>query len=362
LKLLSRVIRPVLVMVLFMLCFSSVAMAETETETQTRTASSDYGTQQYLSFAMVASRVSGTPYPVGNGSAEIRVEGTSLSVHFDAEGMAKSAHLTLVLLASGTSHSVANMTTSHDGEVEAEATVSLGIGSYSVGLQVFDTSTFSSPTQVLMSNPSAQPLSLYQSTQVSSTTTTEQAQTATTVPPVPEGDTEKGDIRTAIQSKVIPAVVDVGESGSNTFVNDGNFSISVGRYQQDGYLVSIYAANVVGPRVLLVNLTSAQARSLFSAPFQIALDGSAIPQASVLSQVLAASPGDPAQFVLVAGPTALKLLVLIPHFSYHTISIVPILVHALAAMQLYVPALLISVAAVTAVLVAAYSRRTRVEL
>ena len=360
-KVLPGAFRPFLAMVVFILCFSSVAMAETETETQDQTATSNYGSQQYLRFSMVASPVSSTSYPIGNGSAEIRVEGTFLSVHLDAEGMGRGAHLTLVLQANGASHSVANMTTSDDGEVEAEATVSLSTGSYSVGLLVLDTSTFSTPTQVLVSNPITQLLSLYQSAQVT-TTTIEQAQTATTVPPVHEGDTEEGDIRTAIQSKVIPAVVDVGESGSNTFVNDGNFSISVGRYQQDGYLVSISAANIVGPRVLLVNLTSSQARSLFSSPFQIALDGTAIPQASALSQVLAASPGDPAQFVLVAGPTALKLLVLIPHFSYHTISIVPILVHAGAALMLYAPALLISVAAVTAIMVAAYSRRSRVEV
>jgi len=40
----------------------------------------------------------------------------------------------------------------------------------------------------------------------------------------------------------------------------------------------------------------------------------------------------------------------------------PILVHAGAALLLYVPALLISVTAVTAIMVAAYSRRTRIEV
>jgi len=81
-----------------------------------------------------------------------------------------------------------------------------------------------------------------------------------------------------------------------------------------------------------------------------------------LSDVLSAPSGSAAKFVLVSGPSALQVLILIPHFSYHTISILPILVNAGAALLYYAPALLFSVAAVTAVVLVAYSRRTRVEI
>ncbi len=355
-NLIPRLARVSLVMFVVLLCLSSVAVAETETENQTATTT--YSTQSYLRFSMVPSPAPEAGYPQGNGSAEIQVQGTFLAVHFEAEGVARSAHLTLVLLADGTPHSVANMTTSYDGEVEAEATVSLAGGSYSVGFQVLDTSSFSTPTTVLVSSPSTQTLGLSQGPQVT-TSTAELTQTATTVH---EGETEDESIRTAIQTKVIPAVVEVSDSGSSAIVNDANFSVSIGKYQQDGYLVSIFASNVVGPRVLLVNLTSAQARSLFSGAVQITLDGSPISQASALSQVLSASPGSAASFVLVSGPSALKVLVLIPHFSYHAIGIVPILVKAGAELAYYAPAVLFSVAAVTIVVFAAYSRRTRVEI
>ncbi len=345
-----------LAMVVLLLCFSSVAFAETETESlSTSTTSTPYGSQEYLRFSLVPSPVSNTGYPQGNGSAEIQVQGTFLAVHFEAEGVARSAHLTLVLLANGTPQSVVNMTTSYDGEVEAEATVSLPAGSYSMGLQVLDISSFSTPKVVLVSSPSTLPLLVVQSSQVNSVT--EQSQTATTVQ---EGETEDGYIRTAIQTKVIPAVVEVGDLGSSTQVNDANFSVSIGRYQQNGYLVSISAANVAGPRVLLVNLTSAEARALFSGPVQITLDGSPIPQASSLAQVLSASPGSPARFVLVSGPSALKVLILIPHFSYHTVGIIPVAVQVEAVLLYYAPALLFSVAAVTVVVLLAYSRRIRV--
>ncbi len=353
-NLLPRLARVSLVMIVVLLCFSSVAAAETETGTATSTT---YSTQGYLRFTMIPAPVSQAGYPKGNGSAEIQAQGTFLAVHFEAEGVARGAHLTLVLLANGISHSVANMTTSYDGEVEAEATVTLSAGSYSIGLEILDASSFSTPTPILVSSPSTQPLSLSQAQQTS--TTTEQTQTATTVQ---EGETEDNSIRTAIQTKMIPAVVEVAGSGSSTYVNDGNFSASVGKYQEDGYLVSISATNVVGPRVVLVNMTSEQARSLFSGPVQVSLDGTVVPQASSLSQVLPAATGDQAKFVLVASPSALKLLILIPHFSYHTIAIVPVLIQAGTVLLYYAPVLLLSVATVTLVVLAAYLRRTRVAL
>jgi hypothetical protein len=335
-----------------LLLFSSAAFAETETETHTG---------QYLRFSMIPSPLpSGTVHQVGNGSAVIWVQGTFLSVHLYARGMAKSGHFMLVLVANGTSNSVANMTTNFDGEVEAEAEVTLGPGAYAVGLKLLDTSTFSSPTLVLIGTPMTQPLSILQSTAPTSTTSTREADHPITT--VLGGNTEEDDIRSAIQTKVIPAVVDVGASGSSVSVNDANFSVSVGRDQQDGYQVSISAASVAGPRVLMINLTSAQARSLFSSPVQVILDGARVSQATTLSQVLGAQATDPARFVLVSSNSALKLLISIPHFSYHTIEIIPILVHLGTALLVDLPVLILSVTAVSMLVVVVNSRRTRVSV
>ncbi len=338
--------------VLLILCFSAVAVAETETETATQTTGTFSGSQTLLRFAMEPSPVSETGYRQGNGTAYIEVQGTYLAVHFEAEGMSSSVHLSLVLLANGSSHSAANMTTSYDGEVEAEAAVYLAPGAYSIGLQVLDTSSFSSPTVVQVSSPQTQPLSVVQGT----TTNSESSQSVSTIQ---GGETEDDGIKTAIQDKFIPAVVEVGDSGSSIIVNDHNFSVSVGGYQQDGYLVSIYAANVAGPRVLLVNLTSAQARSLFSAPISITLDGSRVQQAGSLSEILGATAADPPRFIVVSSPSSLRLLISIPHFSYHTIAIVPIIVQLGGALLLDLPVLLFAVAAVSVVILAVHSMRTR---
>jgi hypothetical protein len=336
-----------------LLLFSSAAFAETETETHTG---------QYLRFSLIPSPLpSGTVYQVGNGSAIIWAQGTFLSVHLYARGMAKSAHFMLVIAANGTSHSVANMSTNYDGEVEAEAEVTLASGTYAVGLKLLDTSTFISPTLVLVGSPKIQPLSLIQTTSSTTTTATAGGEEHP-VTTVLGGSPEEDGIRSAIQTKVIPAVVDVGTSGSSVSVNDANFSVSVGKDQQDGYEVSISAANVAGPRVLMINLTSARARNLFSSPVQVILDGASVSQATTLSQVLGVQATDPARFVLVSSNSALKLLISIPHFSYHTIEIIPILVHVGTALLVDLPVLILSVTAVSMLVVVVNSRRTRVSV
>ncbi len=357
-KQIPRATASVVALLLLMLCFSAVSLADTETETATQTTGTLTGSQGQLRFAMVPYPLSGASgYRQGNGTADLEVQGAYIAVHFEAEGMASNVHLALVVLTNGAPRPAANMTTSNEGEVEAGASISLAPGTYSVGLEVLDTSTFASPTVILVSSPETETVTVGQGAQVTYTATGESTQPVSTLQ---GGESEDSGIRTAIQSKFIPAVVNVGESGSSIYVNDGNFSVSVGMYQQDGYLVSISATNVAGPRVLLVNLTSAQARGLFSSPVVIALDGSPVRQAAALSEVLGAKSGDPAKFIVVSTPSALTLLVSIPHFSYHTISIVPIIAQAGAALAVNLPVLLFTVAAVSVVVLAVYSRRTRV--
>jgi Rieske Fe-S protein len=77
------------VALVLLLCFQGVVMAETETETRTQTATLSFGIQQYQSFSMVPpSGSSLAGYHYGSGSARVQPQGTFLSVHFNAEGVA----------------------------------------------------------------------------------------------------------------------------------------------------------------------------------------------------------------------------------------------------------------------------------
>ena len=267
----------------------------------------------------------------------------------------------LVLIANSASHSVANMTTDFQGETEAEGYLSLPPGTYSIGLQVLDTSSFASSTVVMVSNPTTQsvtlPVAASSSTSTSTTTTSEPTQPINTIQ---GGRTEDDGIRSAIQSSFIPAVVEVGVSGSSVQLNNGNFSVSVGRYSQGGYLISITGVNGTGPRALLLNATSAQSRGLFSGPIDITLDGSTVQQASTLSQVLSPKVGDPSRFIIILTSTSLELLVTIPHFSSHLVAIAPIIAAVESTLEINLPVLVVSIIVVTALVTTVYSRRTRV--
>jgi hypothetical protein len=342
--------------VVLILCLSSVATAETEDQTQTLTTA--YTGQQYFRFSMASPAVANSSGSGGgNGSAELQVDGTMVTVHLQAEGTERSARLTLLLVANGTTHSIANMTSSYDGEVESEATLSLGPGSYLVGLEVLDASNPSAPVLVLVSIPATEMMSLSQASGQSTVQSNDQSRSVNTVY---GGTSEDDGIHNAIQTKVISAVVDVGESGSFAYATDHNFSVSVGRYQQHGYLISVFAANVIGPRVLLVNLTSPSVRSLFSNAVLITLDGGQVQQANSLSQVLGASAGSPAQFVVVSTAAGLQLLVSIPHFSFHVVEILPIIAQAAGALAVDLPVLVVGVSSVLVAAVLIFARRTRV--
>jgi len=348
---------------LALLFLGSAAVAETETETQSQTYTGT-GTgysQSSLAFTLVPSPVQGAiNYTEGNGTAFIQADGTNLYVHVHADDMARGARFSLVMMVNGVPHSLANMTTDDDGGVEGEASVSLSPGTYSLGIRVLDVSTFTSPTVVLTSSPGSSTLTLTQSV---SQTTIQGSQQPQSVSTFQGGETEDNEINGAIQSRFIPAVVDLGGSGPSVQVNDGRFSVSVGTFQQDGFVISISASNVTGPRVVAVNLTQSAARTLFSGNVVVTLDGAQVQQASTVAQVLGAKAGDPALFaVLSRGSSAFTFLISIPHFSYHAIDIFPIISQAARALVLDLPVILFSLAAVTIVITIAYDRRSRLAI
>ncbi len=338
----KKVILPLLLVLL------SSAVARTEAGTYASTTGIEGNVTQSLSFSMVPPG----PGP-GSGDAQIQVEGTTVGVQFEAEGLTSSSNLELTLVANGTSHSVANITASGEGEAEAEASLVLSQGTYSLGLVLSDASNPAAPTTVLVSSPAARTAVL--GGQIT-TQTSEQMQSVSTYS---AGEADDQNISRAIQSSFIPAVVDIGEHGSTVQVNDRAFSVSVGTYRGDGYVLSVSAKNVTGPRVLLVNLSSAVAPNLYLSSMSVTLDGAQVQQASMLSQVMGNAPGSQPLFIVISGSSGVSLLVLIPHFSAHSITIVPVLT-LIGSIILYdLPVLLAGVAAVTLVFVFVYGRRTR---
>ena len=342
----------------------AVAEAETETESHssyqsTWTNTGYQSTSPYLQglqFDIVPVPVPSNPnYTGGYGHASIQASGSTLSIHISVEGAASGARFTLVLLANGLAQSVANMTADEEGEIEAEAQATLANGNYSLGLQILDTSSFGTPTLAMTTSPSAQQLQLPVSSQTTYTQSETEGQQVNTL----RGDeSDDGEVRSAIQSTVIPAVVEVGTSGSSAQVVDSRFSVSVGSLQNNGIIVSVSAVNVTGPRVILVNLTAPEAKTLFSGSVLVTLDGVAIQQSSSVSQVLGIRTGDASMWVVYSSNSGLRMLVSIPHFSFHIIRILAVLAE-LGSAFLDFDFVVLSVAAVSAVILIGFAGRSR---
>ncbi len=346
----------------------------------TETHGEDVGGQAELSYGIVPVSSSVT----GKGEANIHADGLQLKVHLEIERAASSTTYDVFLIAIQTASttttttlfttttstttttastlscpsagSIGSLVTNHEGEGDAEnLQASLTAGTYQIGLLLCVHGTPDTPA--LITNPTNRTVQLSQT----SHKTESESESETKSAHVTSGSHEDEDaIRGAKDSKYIPAVVVVDKSGATASVLDPSFSVSTGRLENGGVSVTISATNVTGPRVLLVNLTDTQSYNLQSGTIVVRLDGVKVQEASSVFQVLNAQPTDPARFIIIQTTSGLQLLVSIPHFSLHTITILPVLLGAVSnILMVDAPLLALSVLAVSSIFALIYARRPR---
>jgi hypothetical protein len=147
-------------------------------------------------------------------------------------------------------------------------------------------------------------------------------------------------------------------------VIDQRFSVSIGRASDDGYVLTISANNVTGPRTLLVNLTGSSVLDFKVNSLNITLDGSPVTEASSLTQVLNPVEGDPARYAIIITSAGEQLLVSIPHFSVHTLAFNPVPITQIqraiqSILAVNAEILLVAALIITALFAAAYRGRKR---
>jgi len=314
-----------------------------------------------LEFRMVALSVQGGPegYGVGQGEANVEIQGTTLTVHVEFERMNPATHYALLLSVDGTGRVIGEMTTSREGVGDIRAVLTLDPGQHTIGLSLQDVSTFGSNRTVMQSDPATSPAMIVEATSIKSTPEHEEGAQKVSTTTANKG--EEDDIMNALEHKSIPAVIHVSKTGATASLLDPNFTVSVGKYQNNGILVSISGANVTGPRVLLINLTRGASLNFSSGALLVTLDGTPVGQASSVTQVLKAQQTDPARYIILATSSGWQLLVSIPHFSLHTIAILPVVLTAIVnVVMLSAPILAVSVLVVTSIFALVYARRTRV--
>jgi hypothetical protein len=276
------------------------------------------------------------------GQAVLGYSGTTIAVYIQVEKAGNGASFGVVLVtipvtpASATTgttsctNTIGTFVTNAEGNGEAALSKTLSPGVYQLGVVLC-----SGGSPALVSSPTTRTATLPPTSgeQTVSSTTYSGTHTSTTlsktetennnVNVVTTGQHDEGDIKSAEATKTISAVVSYGNTGVSLHPLDPHFSVSTSPLGNNGLLVSIWAQNVTGSRVLEVNLTGSQWTTASLQGLKVALDGTPIAEAASLSQVLSSTTTDPARYIILVTSVGLQLLVSIPHFSLHTIQIVP---------------------------------------
>jgi hypothetical protein len=134
---------------------TQITLATTgQRSTSTSSAPPPQATDQ-LSFAPVA--VAGAPasYSYGNGSGRFAIVGASVYFSLMFSGQNPSTEYSLVLSVNGSARTIGQYKTDARGDGNVAASSQLGAGTFSLGLSVADSSSFSTPTTVLASVPTS---------------------------------------------------------------------------------------------------------------------------------------------------------------------------------------------------------------
>ncbi len=320
--------------------------------------------------------VPATSDSTGQGEANIQIRGTTLRVDIEVEH-AKASTTYLVVLVSlsgsttttsastttfsttttttstpaGCSTHIGSFVTSEKGNGHAELETTLSAGNYLIGLVLCSDSK-----ALLVSDPATRSATITQSTAGQSETENQQGEN---VQEHTANENDEKDIKGASDGGQIPGVVQVSDSSASVTKVDPKFSISVGKTSNNGLIVSISADNVTGSRVLLVNLTGSSYTTDSLKTLRVTYDGKTISQASSLSQILRATPSDPARFIVLVTSAGVQLLVSIPHFSSHVIQIFSGLARAGSFLAINLPILIGGVLVVSMLFAALYAKRRR---
>jgi len=300
---------------------------------------------------------SATTSVVGKGDAELQIRGTDVRVLIQVEQALKSATYKVTLVVSDTSTftvspafctgSLGTFVTSDEGQDEVKMSATVSTGTHFLGLVLC-----TAGTPAFITDPLTRQATITSATTTKSETETEQVNTKE------EDKQEQDEIKSAEDSKQIPAVVSVSGSGAALTQLDSKFSVSVSRPGDNQLSVSISGTNVTGPRVLLINVTKDAGALSSLGSLSVTYDGNQISEASSLSQIFSGTSTSPPSFIILVTSSGAQLLVFIPHFSSHLIQLMASPA-PLGTFTAQAPLLLAGLAAVAALSAALYARRKR---
>jgi predicted secreted protein with PEFG-CTERM motif len=130
------------------------------------------------------------------------------------------------------------------------------------------------------------------------------------------------NINQAKTNQTIAAEVNVGDNQSQTTSIDNNVSVQTTSNTPDSLNVNVSASSQTGPKVIAFNLNATTINVANLKNLGVVYDGKLIQPAPNMDAILHAKPTDSPSFAIVVTQSGVQVLVLVPHFSTHSITII----------------------------------------
>lgn len=122
-------------------------------------------------------------------------------------------------------------------------------------------------------------------------------------------------------NQAIAAEVNIGTNNTQTKSIDNNVLLQTTQTTSDSFGVKVSANNQTGPKVIAFNLPITTVNVQNLKDLGVMYDGKLIPPAPNMNAILHAKPTDNPSFAIVVTQSGVQVLVLVPHFSTHSITI-----------------------------------------
>lgn len=129
------------------------------------------------------------------------------------------------------------------------------------------------------------------------------------------------NINQAKASQIIAAEINVGSNQAQTTSIDNSVSVQTTNNTPDSLNINISASNQTSPKVIMFNLNATTINVANLKDLGVMYDGKPIHPAPNMDTILHAKPTDSPSFAIVVTQSGVQILVLVPHFSTHSITI-----------------------------------------
>lgn len=129
------------------------------------------------------------------------------------------------------------------------------------------------------------------------------------------------NISDAIDNKTVSTIVNIGEKNQETKSIDDNIDAHTNNSTNDSVSVTVDSKTESGPKVIIFNLNSTTIDVSSVKYLHITYDGQSISPATDINSVLHAKSTDNPSYAIIITQNGAQVLVSIPHFSNHTITL-----------------------------------------